>query len=100
MKGWASLADRAKGPVHALLHEVPIVIGRTLNERQQGEKPSVRSRAVVDGQTGDQRKRRPFDELVLGPGPHGDLSPSERRLVEEVHAGGVADGPIVEAGRP
>src|SRR5262249_54916465 len=55
---------------------------------------------VVQGEAGEQRKRRPLDELRLGARPLGDLVPRVRRAVEQVKAKGVADTPVVEVARP
>src|SRR6185369_3966071 len=80
------LPDRLERHAHRLLHEVPIVVGPTLDEPQAREELLVARGPVVQREAPEQRERRSL--LVLAPlaVPRLDLRPGVRRPIEEVEA--------------
>ena len=81
-----AVAHRAQRPAHALLHEVPFVAGRPLDERQAVEKRLVVGLLVVECQARQQRERRALHELLAPAAPLPHLAPGVRRPIEQVEA--------------
>ncbi len=95
-----SFADLAQRPIHPLLHEVPLVVGASFDDRQEFEEFRVGGRFVVYGQHSHHHKPCPSDEFPLPSGPfHGNVI-RPRSFVEQDAAGTIADSPIVEVAYP
>lgn len=73
-------SDRAQGPAHALLDEVPLIAGSAFDERKAAEKWLVDGALVVEREAREQREGRAPDKLVACGAPLRDLGPRVGRL--------------------
>ena len=95
--GIALAADRLERPGDGLPHEVTIVAGGRLD---QDEAAGEVGGAAMQREAGEEGEAGAAAELVGERGPGLDHRGCVRHAVEELEAGGVDDGPVVEVGPP
>src|SRR3954447_11016039 len=79
-------ADSPQRPAHAFLHEIAVIIGRTLDQPQPLTKLLVAGGLVVACEARQQGERRALDEFLFARAPLCDFLPGVRSPVEEAEA--------------
>ena len=100
MQRGTPVTNVAQRPADALLHEVPIVGGASLDDREELQESGLGRRLVVSGQARHHHEPGAPLKLALLPGPRRHHFPRQRRSIEQCETGGVGGAPVIEVAAP